>query len=122
MQAGRAQVSVSRSRDRQAQWQRSVPAGLRYPANLALCAAAYRTTGLKGGACRTGCHEQHEPTDSYKRFKGLHMNMTLSLAPIVSLIAGILILVVPRLLNFIVAIYLITIGLLGLLAANGVQV
>lgn len=50
------------------------------------------------------------------------MNMTLSLAPIVSLIAGILILVVPRLLNFIVAIYLITIGLLGLLAANGVQV
>ena len=42
------------------------------------------------------------------------MNMTLSLAPIVSLIAGILILVVPRLLNYIVAIYLILIGLLGL--------
>ncbi len=42
------------------------------------------------------------------------MNLTLSLAPIVSLIAGILILVVPRLLNYIVAIYLIVIGLLGL--------
>jgi hypothetical protein len=42
------------------------------------------------------------------------MNMTLSLAPIVSLIAGILILVVPRLLNYIVAIYLILIGLIGL--------
>lgn len=42
------------------------------------------------------------------------MNMTLSLAPIVSLIAGVLILVVPRLLNYIVAIYLIVIGLLGL--------
>jgi hypothetical protein len=42
------------------------------------------------------------------------MNMTLSLAPIVSLIAGILILLVPRLLNYIVAIYLIVIGLLGL--------
>jgi len=42
------------------------------------------------------------------------MNMTLSLAPIVSLLAGILILVVPRLLNYIVAIYLIIIGLLGL--------
>ena len=42
------------------------------------------------------------------------MNMTLSLAPIVSLIAGILILMVPRLLNTIVAIYLIVIGLLGL--------
>ena len=39
------------------------------------------------------------------------MNMTLSLAPLVSLIAGILILVVPRLLNYIVAIYLIVIGL-----------
>ena len=42
------------------------------------------------------------------------MNMTLSLAPIISLLAGILILVVPRLLNYIVAIYLIVIGLIGL--------
>jgi hypothetical protein len=46
------------------------------------------------------------------------MNMTLSLAPIVSLIAGILILVVPRLLNYIVAIYLIVIGLIGLFGAG----
>jgi hypothetical protein len=36
------------------------------------------------------------------------------LSPIVALIAGILILIVPRLLNFIVAIYLIVIGLVGL--------
>jgi hypothetical protein len=42
------------------------------------------------------------------------MNLNLSLAPIVSLLAGILILVVPRLLNYIVAIYLIVIGLIGL--------
>jgi Protein of unknown function (DUF3096) len=42
------------------------------------------------------------------------MNLTLSIAPLVSLLAGILILVVPRLLNYIVAIYLIVIGLLGL--------
>ncbi len=34
--------------------------------------------------------------------------------PLVALIAGILILVQPRLLNFIVAIYLIIIGILGL--------
>jgi hypothetical protein len=47
------------------------------------------------------------------------MNMTLSLAPLVSLLAGILILVVPRLLNYIVAIYLIVIGLLGLFGAGG---
>jgi len=36
------------------------------------------------------------------------------LPPLVALIAGILILIVPRLLNYIVAIYLILIGLLGL--------
>lgn len=42
------------------------------------------------------------------------MNIHLSLAPLVSLIAGVLILIMPRLLNYIVAIYLIIIGLLGL--------
>ena len=36
------------------------------------------------------------------------------LSPIVSIIAGILILIMPRLLNFIVAIYLILVGLIGL--------
>jgi DUF3096 family protein len=44
----------------------------------------------------------------------MNLNMSLSLAPIVALIAGVLILVVPRLLNYIVAIYLIVTGLLGL--------
>jgi threonine/homoserine efflux transporter RhtA len=38
-----------------------------------------------------------------------------SLEPIVALIAGILILLVPRLLNYIVAIYLIVVGVLGLM-------
>lgn len=38
-----------------------------------------------------------------------------SLQPIVALIAGILILLVPRLLNYIVAVYLIVIGVLGLI-------
>jgi hypothetical protein len=42
------------------------------------------------------------------------MNIHLQVGPIVSLIAGVLILMVPRLLNYIVAIYLIIIGLLGL--------
>lgn len=49
------------------------------------------------------------------------MNMTLSLAPLVSLIAGILILIVPRMLNYIVAIYLIVIGLLGLFGAGNMR-
>jgi hypothetical protein len=38
----------------------------------------------------------------------------IAIAPIVALIAGILILIVPRLLNYIVALYLIIIGILGL--------
>jgi hypothetical protein len=42
------------------------------------------------------------------------MNITLSLAPLVSLLAGILILIVPRMLNYIVAAYLIVVGVLGL--------
>jgi hypothetical protein len=39
------------------------------------------------------------------------------ITPLVALIAGILILIMPRLLNFIVAIYLIIVGLMGL---NGI--
>ncbi|HEX3061632.1 MAG TPA: DUF3096 domain-containing protein [Usitatibacter sp.] len=39
----------------------------------------------------------------------------LLLSPLIALIAGILILIMPRLLNFIVAIYLIAVGILGLL-------
>ena len=41
------------------------------------------------------------------------------LQPLVALIAGILILIIPRLLNYIVAIYLILIGLVGLLGHFG---
>lgn len=40
--------------------------------------------------------------------------MTLTLTPLISLLAGILILIVPSLLRFIVAIYLIVVGLIGL--------
>ena len=42
------------------------------------------------------------------------MNIHLAIAPLVSLMAGIFILVMPKLLNYIVAIYLIVMGLLGL--------
>jgi len=38
-----------------------------------------------------------------------------TLGPLVALIAGVLILIMPRLLNYIVAVYLIVTGLLGLL-------
>jgi hypothetical protein len=43
------------------------------------------------------------------------MTVTIAqLQPIVALIAGVLILIVPRLLNYIVAVYLIVIGIAGL--------
>ncbi|HQZ32140.1 MAG TPA: DUF3096 domain-containing protein [Arenimonas sp.] len=45
--------------------------------------------------------------------------MTITLAPILALIAGILILVRPRLLAYIVAVYLIVIGLIGLFGGGG---
>ena len=43
----------------------------------------------------------------------VHLDVTL-LQPIIALIAGILILIVPRLLNYVVAIYLILLGISGL--------
>jgi hypothetical protein len=46
------------------------------------------------------------------------MNLHTHLTPLVSLIAGILILVMPRLLNYIVALYLIIIGLIGLFGSS----
>ena len=46
------------------------------------------------------------------------MNLHLAIAPIIALLAGILILVQPRLLNYIVAIYLIIIGLLGIFGGS----
>ena len=49
------------------------------------------------------------------------MNIHLGLTPILSLLAGILILVMPRLLNYIVAVYLIVIGLVGLFGAGGMR-
>ena len=57
-------------------------------------------------------------TDSAPRLWDTRMNLTLAIGPLVALIAGILILIVPRLLNFIVAIYLIIIGLLGLFGGH----
>ena len=49
------------------------------------------------------------------------MNLNLSLTPLISLVAGILILVMPRLLNYIVAIYLIAIGLIGLFGGGALH-
>lgn len=50
------------------------------------------------------------------------MTLNLGLTPIVSLIAGLVILVAPRLLNYIVAVYLILIGLIGLFGVEALHV
>jgi len=42
------------------------------------------------------------------------VTITLSLGPLLSVVAGILILIMPRLLNYIVALYLIVTGILAL--------
>jgi hypothetical protein len=42
------------------------------------------------------------------------MQLHIQLVPLLSLVAGILILVMPRLLNYVIAIYLIVVGILGL--------
>ncbi len=49
------------------------------------------------------------------------MNLHLTLTPLISLIAGILILVMPRLLNYILAIYLIVVGVVGLFGGGALN-
>jgi hypothetical protein len=72
------------------------------------------------------CLRRHAASDApgagiaagWSNLRSRALNVHLGLTPIISLLAGILILVVPRLLNFIVAIYLIVIGLIGLFGAG----
>ena len=47
--------------------------------------------------------------------------MNLSLTPLISLLAGILILIQPKLLNYIVAIYLIIVGLVGIFGIGNIS-
>lgn len=58
------------------------------------------------------------PVIYYQQNEGKTMNLSIELAPLVSLAAGILILAVPKLLNYIVAGYLIVIGLIGIFNLN----
>ena len=50
------------------------------------------------------------------------MTINLAIGPVVSLVAGVLILIVPRLLNYIVALYLVIIGLIGIFGWNGTHI
>jgi hypothetical protein len=55
---------------------------------------------------------------SFQKPRQIMVITATELSPLVALIAGILILIIPRLLNIIVAIYLIVVGLLGLNAIH----
>lgn len=46
----------------------------------------------------------------------MNLNIHLQLVPLISLLAGVLILIRPRLLNYVVAFYLIAVGVIGLIA------
>jgi hypothetical protein len=50
------------------------------------------------------------------------MSIALGIGPLVSLIAGILILIMPRLLNYIVALYLIIIGVIGIVGIEKLHI
>ena len=47
--------------------------------------------------------------------------MNIHLAPLISLVAGILILFIPRLLNYIIAVYLIIVGIIGLFGGTSLR-
>lgn len=49
------------------------------------------------------------------------MTMNITIGPLLALLAGILILVQPKLLNYVVAIYLILIGVLGLFGSGNLR-
>jgi hypothetical protein len=65
----------------------------------------------------SSCHSAvaHTAVPANRRTIAMLMNFHIvALQPLIALLAGILILVMPRLLNYIVALYLIIIGLTGL--------
>jgi hypothetical protein len=77
-----------------------------------------------GGMAMLRCGLTHPMTTGMHRMPDQGdrpMNLSLSIGPLVALIAGILILIMPRLLNFIVALYLIIIGVIGLLGIGSIH-
>jgi hypothetical protein len=76
-----------------------------------------RSTASRSCPMKIGTTRRRQP--SWFPPEEILMHLTdAHIAPVVALIAGILILIVPRLLNYVVAIYLIVVGLMGLNAIH----
>jgi hypothetical protein len=60
------------------------------------------------------CPDARHAAGRFHILKESTMSLTAHIGPVAALIAGILILLMPKLLNFIVAIYLIIVGVIGL--------
>ena len=60
----------------------------------------------------------HGRSDKPPRAMTIHLGLT----PVISILAGVLILVMPKLLNYIVAFYLIAIGIIGILGLHSLHV
>src|SRR5437868_3693013 len=86
--------------------------------------AAHRRVGRRRSAAVSAPDARRNLGRRDARKRGVRcgpMNIHLSLTPLISLIAGILILIMPKLLNFIVAIYLIAIGLIGIFGVGAMR-
>ena len=77
------------------------------------CADRRRASGYHAGL-PVPAHRRH-------RLPRLSLNIHLSLTPLISLIAGILVLLMPKLLDYIVGFYLIVIGLIGILGIHQIR-
>jgi hypothetical protein len=53
--------------------------------------------------------------NSHQKERSMNLHLNLTVVPVISLLAGVLILVQPRLLNYVVAFYLIAVGVFGLI-------
>jgi hypothetical protein len=97
----------------------AAPAGL---APLARNPAMEPSKTLPGLNCVLSLPAQARMQDpSYPFSRSSFMNINLTFGPVVSLIAGVLILIMPRLLNYIIALYLIVIGLVGLFGTGNLH-
>ena len=85
-------------------------------------ASSSDVVGFDASGTQFRTNDKHAPTPSAELdSQRICMNLHLTIGPVVSIIAGILILIMPRLLNYIVAIYLIVIGLLELSGNSGIH-